>query len=101
MMGGYVGADPTEIPNVTCMKFPSTVTVFGVGLRVNGDADFCVETLQTILVKQPWIDSVASGGKPPYAFQQDSPPSHKALKTQDWMDGRESSSCHTKLMVIP
>ncbi|KAM3175594.1 hypothetical protein ACTXT7_008180, partial [Hymenolepis weldensis] len=33
-------------------------------------------------VKPPCIDSVASGGRP-YVSQQDSAPSHKALKTQD------------------
>ncbi|KAM3185067.1 hypothetical protein ACTXT7_007104 [Hymenolepis weldensis] len=40
-------------------------------LRVNEDADAdvdadaYVETLQTIVVKPPWTDSVASGGRPP------------------------------------
>ncbi|KAM3186383.1 hypothetical protein ACTXT7_004448 [Hymenolepis weldensis] len=60
----------------------------------DADADAYVETLQTIVVKPPWKDNLA------YAFQQDSVPSHKALKTQDWMDGQEfsSSSCHTKLI---
>ncbi|KAM3175539.1 hypothetical protein ACTXT7_008302 [Hymenolepis weldensis] len=32
--------------------------------------------------RPPWIDSVANGGRP-YAFQQDSAPSHKAPKAQD------------------
>ncbi|KAM3179540.1 hypothetical protein ACTXT7_000429 [Hymenolepis weldensis] len=54
-------------------------TFFGESLRVNADADACEETLQTIVVKPPWIDSVANGGGP-YIFQQDSAPSHKALK---------------------
>ncbi|KAM3178891.1 hypothetical protein ACTXT7_001638 [Hymenolepis weldensis] len=41
-------------------------------------------------------NSVANEKNP--IFQQDSAPSHKALKTQDWMDSQEfSSSCHTKL----
>ncbi|KAM3186550.1 hypothetical protein ACTXT7_004121 [Hymenolepis weldensis] len=31
------------------------------GLRVNANADAYVETLQTIVVKLPWIDSVANG----------------------------------------
>ncbi|KAM3170945.1 hypothetical protein ACTXT7_017596 [Hymenolepis weldensis] len=45
------------------------------------------------------IDRVTNGGRH-YVFQQDSAPSHKALKTQDWMDGREfSSSYHTKLIA--
>ncbi|KAM3171500.1 hypothetical protein ACTXT7_016503 [Hymenolepis weldensis] len=78
------------------------------GLRVNADADAYVETLQTIVVKSSWIDSAANGGRPhpppppPHIFQQDSAPSHKALKTQDWMDDEELlSSCHTKLMPTP
>ncbi|KAM3171117.1 hypothetical protein ACTXT7_017255 [Hymenolepis weldensis] len=62
------------------------------------DADAYVETLQTI-IKSSWIDSMASGGGP-NVFQQDSPPSDKALKTQGWMDSQEfSSSCRTKLMA--
>ncbi|KAM3177740.1 hypothetical protein ACTXT7_003953 [Hymenolepis weldensis] len=63
----------------------------GWSLRVNADADAYVEILQTIVVKPPWIESVANGGRPP---------PHKAFKTHDWMDGREfSSSCHTKLLI--
>ncbi|KAM3179359.1 hypothetical protein ACTXT7_000760 [Hymenolepis weldensis] len=50
--------------------------------RVNADANAYVETIQIIVVKPFWIDSEANGGRP-YVFQQDSPPSHKALKTQD------------------
>ncbi|KAM3170956.1 hypothetical protein ACTXT7_017575 [Hymenolepis weldensis] len=101
MIGGYVQVDLTEVPTVMLTKFLLTVMVFGVDLRVNADADTYVETLQTIIVKPPWMDSVVNnGGRPPYVFQQDSPPSHKALETQDWMDGREfSSSCHTKLLM--
>ncbi|KAM3182447.1 hypothetical protein ACTXT7_012366 [Hymenolepis weldensis] len=58
-----------------------------------------VETLQTI-VKPPWIDSVANGGRP-YTFQQDLAPSHKALKIQDWMDDQEfSSSYHAHQTLI-
>ncbi|KAM3187227.1 hypothetical protein ACTXT7_002719 [Hymenolepis weldensis] len=59
------------------------------GLRVNVDvdvdADAYVESLQTIAVKPPWIDSVANGGRSPYVFDQDSAPSHKGLKSEDWM----------------
>ncbi|VUZ43033.1 unnamed protein product [Hymenolepis diminuta] len=70
------------------------------GLRVSGDVDVYLEILQTVVIRPPWIDKVANGGRPPYAFQQDSAPFHKALKTQDWMDGRKfSSSYHTKLMA--
>ncbi|KAM3178570.1 hypothetical protein ACTXT7_002273 [Hymenolepis weldensis] len=87
----YVQVDPTEVLTVMRTKFPA------ISLRVNTDADAYVEALQTIAVKPPCIDSVANGGRP-YIFQQDSAPSHKALKTQDWMDDPEfSSSCHTKL----
>ncbi|KAF2350023.1 hypothetical protein FHG87_019224 [Trinorchestia longiramus] len=52
---------------------------FPQGLRFNADA--YIETLQTSV--KSWIDSVANGRA--YVFQQDSAPSHKALKTQDWM----------------
>ncbi|KAM3173120.1 hypothetical protein ACTXT7_013118 [Hymenolepis weldensis] len=56
------------------------------GLRVDAgadaDGDACVETLQTIVVKPPWIDCVANGGRS-YVFQRDSIPCHKALKSQD------------------
>ncbi|KAM3177201.1 hypothetical protein ACTXT7_005012 [Hymenolepis weldensis] len=68
--------------------------------RIKADVDAYMETLQTIVVKPPWIDGVVSGRPPLHIFQQDSPPPHKALKTQDWMDGDEFSlSCHTKLMI--
>ncbi|KAM3173118.1 hypothetical protein ACTXT7_013116 [Hymenolepis weldensis] len=56
------------------------------GLRVDAgadaDGDACVETLQTIVVKPPWIDCVANGGRS-YVFQRNSIPCHKALKSQD------------------
>ncbi|KAM3184515.1 hypothetical protein ACTXT7_008217 [Hymenolepis weldensis] len=74
-------------------------TFFGDGLRVNADADAYVETLQTVAVKSPRIDSAANRGRP-YVFQQDSASSHKALKIQANMNGREFSlSCHIKLMA--
>ncbi|KAM3185683.1 hypothetical protein ACTXT7_005853 [Hymenolepis weldensis] len=97
-------------------KLPTLVIVFGIvsseggahhdssiffhgDLRVNANTDAYVETLQTIVIKPPWIDGVANGR--PHVFQQDSAPSLKALKIQDWMDGREfSSSCHTKHTLI-
>ncbi|KAM3186945.1 hypothetical protein ACTXT7_003286 [Hymenolepis weldensis] len=53
------------------------------GLRVNADADVHVETLQTIVVKPLWIDSIVSEWF--FVFQGDLTSSHKALKTQDWM----------------
>ncbi|VUZ50375.1 unnamed protein product [Hymenolepis diminuta] len=69
-------------------------------LRVNAGADVYVKTPQIIVVKLPWTDSVADEGRPLNVFQQDSAPSHKALKTQDYMDGREFSSlCHIRLMT--
>ncbi|KAM3185356.1 hypothetical protein ACTXT7_006534 [Hymenolepis weldensis] len=93
MIGCYVRADPTEVSaTVMCTKFLVTVMVFGVTQGImtptffsNADADAYVETLQTIVVKPPWIDGVAN--ERPYVFQRDSAPSHKALKTHDWMDG--------------
>ncbi|VUZ50207.1 unnamed protein product [Hymenolepis diminuta] len=61
-----------------------------VSLRANAeadaDADAYVGTLRTIVFEPPWIESIVSGGQP-YVFQQDSAPSHKALKTQDYMGG--------------
>ncbi|KAM3173945.1 hypothetical protein ACTXT7_011529 [Hymenolepis weldensis] len=54
------------------------------GLRVSGDANAYVGTLQTIVVKSPWIDNVANGGRP-HVFQQGSATFHKPLKTHDWM----------------
>ncbi|KAM3186664.1 hypothetical protein ACTXT7_003870 [Hymenolepis weldensis] len=49
-----------------------TPPFFPLDLRANAGADAYVETLQTI-VKPPWIDRVANGGRP-YVFQQDSAP---------------------------
>ncbi|KAM3185975.1 hypothetical protein ACTXT7_005275 [Hymenolepis weldensis] len=57
------------------------------------DAVAYIETLQTI-VMPPWIDGVPNGGRP-YFFQLDSAPSHKALKTQDWM--AENFQHHVKV----
>ncbi|KAM3182025.1 hypothetical protein ACTXT7_013221 [Hymenolepis weldensis] len=75
----------------------SGLMVLRVNANADADADAYVEILQTTVVKPPYIDSIASGGRP-YVFQQDSAPSHKALKFQDWMDGRDFlSSYHTKL----
>ncbi|KAM3184332.1 hypothetical protein ACTXT7_008548 [Hymenolepis weldensis] len=87
MIGDYVRADPTEVPNVMHAHEVYTNTdvreghimtppLFPQGPRVNAVADAYVKTLQ-IIVKLPWIDSVANGGRPPYVFQQDSAPSHK------------------------
>ncbi|KAM3170946.1 hypothetical protein ACTXT7_017594 [Hymenolepis weldensis] len=76
MIGDCVLADPTEVPTV---MHAHEVSNNSDGLRVNAGA--YVETLQTI-AKPPWIDSVANGRRP-HDFQQDSAPSHKALRTQD------------------
>ncbi|KAM3181461.1 hypothetical protein ACTXT7_014340 [Hymenolepis weldensis] len=62
MIGGYVRADPTEAPSVIRTKFLAT------GLRVNPDTNAYAENLQ-IIVKPPWTDDVASGGKP-YVLQK-------------------------------
>ncbi|KAM3186983.1 hypothetical protein ACTXT7_003218 [Hymenolepis weldensis] len=68
-----------------------------LGRRVNADVDAYVETLQTVVVRPPWIDSMPNRGRLD-VFQQDSVPSHEVLKIQDSMDGGEfSSSCHAKL----
>ncbi|KAM3186045.1 hypothetical protein ACTXT7_005183 [Hymenolepis weldensis] len=108
MVGGYVLMDPTEVPTVMHTKFPTTVMVFGVvrikelivtppcfpqGFRVNADADAYVETLQTILVKPPWIDStvlclLTRFGSIPLSSQNPG------------LDGRKFSlSCHTKRVL--
>ncbi|KAM3176126.1 hypothetical protein ACTXT7_007129 [Hymenolepis weldensis] len=51
-----------------------------------------VDSLRTPeCVKCAWYDGRKSWQIKPYVFQQDSDPSHKALKTQDYMDGREFS----------
>ncbi|KAM3170965.1 hypothetical protein ACTXT7_017556, partial [Hymenolepis weldensis] len=96
---GWVdGRFPLEFQPL-CMrtKFPPTVMLFGVV----SNADAYVETLQTIVVKPPYMDNVANGGES-YVFQQDSAPSLLTLKTHDWMDSREfSSSCHTTPNLWP
>ncbi|KAM3182791.1 hypothetical protein ACTXT7_011608 [Hymenolepis weldensis] len=75
IIDGYVGADFTEVPAVI---HEHEVSSNSDDFRVNADADAYVETLQTIVVKPPWIDSVANRGRP-YVFQQNSAPSHEAL----------------------
>ncbi|KAM3182153.1 hypothetical protein ACTXT7_012964 [Hymenolepis weldensis] len=76
MIGGHVWVDPTEVPTVMHAYEVSsnsdgfrllevkeehimTPLFFPQSLRVNADADVYayIETLQTILVKRPWIDS--------------------------------------------
>ncbi|KAM3187827.1 hypothetical protein ACTXT7_001524 [Hymenolepis weldensis] len=84
MVGDYVRADPIKVPIVMHTKFPATVIVFGVVSSEGG----------------PWIDSVTNEGRL-YVFQEDSAPSHKALKTQDWMESLKfSSSCPTKPVAV-
>ncbi|KAM3181892.1 hypothetical protein ACTXT7_013461 [Hymenolepis weldensis] len=111
IIGDYVWADPTEVPSVTHSHevFSNsdafrrsegniiTLLFFPQDISVHADADAYLVTIQTIAVKPPWIDSVANGRA--NIFQLDSAPSHKALKIQDCMNGREFSlSCHIKLM---
>ncbi|KAM3183956.1 hypothetical protein ACTXT7_009325 [Hymenolepis weldensis] len=77
--------------SVDSLRTPEFVRrVHEMGLGVNADTDAYVETLRTIVVNPPWIDSVASEGRP-YFSQQDSAPSHEAYKIQDWMHSRELS----------
>ncbi|KAM3174334.1 hypothetical protein ACTXT7_010757, partial [Hymenolepis weldensis] len=71
MIGGHVRLDLTEIPTVMRTKFPSAVMVFGV---VN-----CEEHTMT---PQFFPQSFKINTD---ADVYDSPPSHKVLKTQDWM----------------
>ncbi|KAM3187020.1 hypothetical protein ACTXT7_003108 [Hymenolepis weldensis] len=94
MIGGYIRVEPTEVSTV---KHEHEVSSNSDGPRVNASADANMETPQTVVVTPPWIDSLGNGGRPclPKRFAS----SHKALKIQDWMDGREFSLCHTKLMA--
>ncbi|KAM3181731.1 hypothetical protein ACTXT7_013783, partial [Hymenolepis weldensis] len=39
-------------------------SIFPQGLRVDADGDACIETLQTIVVKPSWIDSLANRERP-------------------------------------
>ncbi|KAM3171270.1 hypothetical protein ACTXT7_016956 [Hymenolepis weldensis] len=89
MIDGYVWTDSSEVPTLMHVHemssklqgcFSALLAVRGRhivtppflsrGPRVNADAvanadaDAYVETLQTIVVKPPWIDSVANGGRP-------------------------------------
>ncbi|KAM3181725.1 hypothetical protein ACTXT7_013805 [Hymenolepis weldensis] len=98
--GHYDGADAiVSPPGSESGGFLSSLWNWGNRVNAYADADAHVGTFQTIVVKPSWVESIANGGRP-YVFQQDSAPSHRALKTRDWMDGREfSSSCHTKLMT--
>ncbi|KAM3176415.1 hypothetical protein ACTXT7_006538 [Hymenolepis weldensis] len=98
MTGGYVRGDPTEVPTGMRMKFPPTVMVFGV---VKGSESHittpqvfhrAIESMQMFISRlfKPFLlshlaDNAANAGRPPNVFQQDSPPSHKALNTQNWM----------------
>ncbi|KAM3171824.1 hypothetical protein ACTXT7_015825 [Hymenolepis weldensis] len=91
-MAGYLRTDPTEVPT----KVPATVMVFSVvkdseGHIITQDLESMqmqmpMWRLQTTVVEPPCIDSTANRGRP-YVFQQESAPSQKVLKTQDWMDG--------------
>ncbi|VUZ53183.1 unnamed protein product [Hymenolepis diminuta] len=71
----------------------------GKDLRVyaGADTDAIVNTLITIVVKPPWIDSVTL-----YVSQQDSAPCHRTLKTQDMINDRKFLSlCHVTLSFCP
>ncbi|KAM3170989.1 hypothetical protein ACTXT7_017513 [Hymenolepis weldensis] len=69
-----------------CLRMPLKFQLLCMCPQVSADVDAYVETLQTIVVKPPWTDRVANGGRP-YVFQLHSAPSHKALKTQNLKDG--------------
>ncbi|KAM3185119.1 hypothetical protein ACTXT7_006994 [Hymenolepis weldensis] len=96
IMGGYVRADPIEVPTVMRTKFPPTVMIFSVvrsegrimtpssfpqGFRVNADA--YVETLQTI-VFMPCIDSVKKEEDSPMSSNKIRPYSIKLSKPMIW-----------------
>ncbi|KAM3182221.1 hypothetical protein ACTXT7_012817 [Hymenolepis weldensis] len=83
-MARYVRTDPIEVPTVMHAHEISTNSD-GFRALVNANAGAHVATLQNI-VKSPWIDYVANEERL-YVFQQDSTPSHKALKTQSWIVG--------------
>ncbi|KAM3171983.1 hypothetical protein ACTXT7_015482 [Hymenolepis weldensis] len=97
-------ADPTQVPTVMhaheVFINSKVLNFFPRNLRDNVETDAYVEALRTIF-KPSWTDGVDRAGRL-CVFQQDSAPSYKALKTQDWMDSKEfSSSCHTKLLMAP
>ncbi|KAM3182337.1 hypothetical protein ACTXT7_012585 [Hymenolepis weldensis] len=73
------GAVKSEVLLRVRKRHIMTPPYFPQDLRANAgggaDTNVYVETLQTIVVKPPWVDSVVNGGRP-YVFQQDSPPSH-------------------------
>ncbi|KAM3173908.1 hypothetical protein ACTXT7_011636 [Hymenolepis weldensis] len=78
IMGGYVRADPTEVPTtVMRTKFPPTVMVISVISSERGAHH---------MTPPFFFHRVANGGRP-YVFQQDSDPFHKALKAKGWMAG--------------
>ncbi|KAM3175730.1 hypothetical protein ACTXT7_007935 [Hymenolepis weldensis] len=79
-------ANPTEVPTAIYVHEVSTKSDgFQCHIRVNAgvDADAYVETIQTIVVESPRIESEANGGGSSYVFQQDSAPFHKILQSQD------------------
>ncbi|KAM3179769.1 hypothetical protein ACTXT7_017640, partial [Hymenolepis weldensis] len=58
IISGYLQVDPTELPTVMHVH---EVTTNSDAFRANPDADAYVKTPQTIVIKPPWIDSVANG----------------------------------------
>ena len=87
----WLAYSPNDTPRVMQTKFSETVMVFGCvscecdampphffieGLRLNSYAS--VEFLITVV--KPWITRVANGR--PYAWQQDSVPSHMSWKSK-------------------
>ncbi|KAM3185400.1 hypothetical protein ACTXT7_006446 [Hymenolepis weldensis] len=64
MIGGYVWADPTENATVMHAHEVSTNSDAFRCYEEQINADVYEETLQNIIVKPPWIDSVTNGRPP-------------------------------------
>ncbi|VDL64595.1 unnamed protein product [Hymenolepis diminuta] len=66
MIGDYVWADPTQVTTVMEESEGGAhydSSTFPQDLKDNIDVNAYVETHQIIVVKPPWIDGVANGGR--------------------------------------
>ncbi|QQP41222.1 Transposable element tcb2 transposase, partial [Caligus rogercresseyi] len=90
-----------EVPKSFRTKNPASVTVLGV-VNTAGDAGEKINNRPVPGhpkgVVKPWMDEKASGdvynGR--YLFQQDCTPTHKAKKTQEWLQASlERHACAT------
>ena len=66
----WIATKNRDVPRVMETKFPATVMVFGVVLKVN--TKVYVDVLKSVVI--PWCNQVAGGR--PWLWQQDSAPAH-------------------------